>query len=338
LPLKSTLNAPTYSQDGDYILQLASAQGTFTFHGYEIPENLTYLGGEQLLAVHNFPGGIRTVQTLGYFPAKIQFSGWLFALFGNQVVTSATTSTLIPIEFGSGANVATALDRMQALKNICNSGAAITLSYGGVDLIGYVENSHFNVRNQFRVSYELSIVVTQDKSQIQNAPNNVSQRQVLQQKANKIAVVQANPSMPYAIGQPLGLFQDGLTALLLKYNNATAADFQNVLNLASSVSGAITPFITGSNSAVPELQSLALQTNSAVTGTVNSITAATVTTLATIQVANPNLFSISSAVLGDASLAPVIAAANGLTDMQPLGQFTLNLPPPPTVPPTAPGG
>jgi hypothetical protein len=315
LPFKSNLNAPPYAEDGAYVLQLASAQGTFVFHAYEIPESLANFGGEQLLAVHNFPGGIRTVQALGYFPAKVRFNGWLFPLVLSNIPVS------------------TALDRMQALKNICNDGTPVTLSYGGVTLTGVVEFIHFNPRNQFRIAYQFSMIVTKDASQIQNAAQVVTQRAVLQQWANAISVVQANPSMPYEIGNPLALFQDGLTSLLLKYNNATATDFQNVLNLAGSVSGAINPFITGSNSATPELQSLALQTNAAVSGVTNAINSATTTALSTVQVANPNLFSVASGVYGDATQAPLIAAANGLTDLQPLGQYNLILPPPPTTPP-----
>lgn len=51
-------------------------------------------------------------------------------------------------------------------------------------------------------------------------------------------------------------------------------------------------------------------------------------TATNINVINPNLMALAAQYYGDATKWRIIADANGLTDPQPTGQFSLNIPSP----------
>lgn len=300
---------PKYSIDGD----IAFTLGNFTFHGTEIPESLEYVGGDQMVAVHNFPGGIRTVQTLGYFPAAVSWSGWLFSFAGQ-----------VP------GLVATAFDRLTNLKYICNNGLPVVLNYGGISLQGIVNKFNARVVNQNQVRYNLEMVITNDTSDIVSNQNNVNQRQALQLWSNSIKNLQVNPSLPFDLSNPLDALQTGLQSLLLKYDSRAAADITNIINLASSVQAA-SSLLTGSS---PDIESLAVQASALATGAATTASAGA-PGVATVPSINPSLPTLASQFYGDASQWPTIATANALTDPQPLGEFSnLQIPAPPTTPPT----
>lgn len=306
----------SYSEDGTIPFRIQSTtSGEVLFHAYEIPERLEYMGGDQLLAVHNFPGGIRTVQTLGFFPAKISFSGWLFPFAGDVIdVTGAKL-------------VATAFQRFQTFKALANSGDLLTLIYGGIRLLGYVEKFQGQVVNQFRVRYTINMVITTDATNLNNDVATQNQQQQLQNWSNQISTVQANAQMPYQIGQPLALLQTALQGVLLNYNAATAADFANLTTLTGDVSSAITTFAPTLASQPAQIQSVLVQTTAILTGLGTTIdTGASGASAQTLQAINPNLFQIAASVYHDPTQWTVIANANNLVDPQPLGQYTLVIP------------
>lgn len=318
----STQPTPGYTEDGPYVMCLTGPPPASTFmffHGTEIPERLSSLGGNMVLAVHNFPGGIRTVQELGFFPAAIEFSGWLFSNPGHQVFG------------GNGADTApiTALGRYQQLKQLCNAGGPFTLSYGGITLQGNIEKCENEVYNQFRLRYTIKMVVTADLSNINNSVEEQNQLQQLQKWSKKMTNLIAQPNMPFQIGNPMALLQTATQSILLKGNSAAAADFANLTSLASNLSGAIGPFL-GSGT-TPEIQSLALDSNTVANGVSATAVSAIAPAVQSLPTINPNLFSLSQTYMGDFTQFTTLMQANNLSDPQPIGSFNISIPPVPPV-------
>jgi hypothetical protein len=320
---------PAYSGDGAISLVIGSKNGIFTLHAHEIPEELDGLGGTQLLAVHNFPGGSRTVQPFGFFPVPVMWEGWLFPLFGNAQSATDQLAVVngVAQNIGKGI-VATALDRYQDMKDIANAGSYVTVAWGSETVQGYVEELKILVKNQFRLRYRFKMVVTADISNIQNSADQATQRQVLQSWSNKLQKALTNPALPTDLSKFGSALQTSMTALLLRYDPKAATLFSNVVNEAGSLSGVCSSYINGSNSPSPDGQSMALGLNSIASGVTSAIQSFTSVPIAAFQAINPNFFSLAAQHYGDASQATTLAQANGQTDPQPIGVLPIIIPPP----------
>src|SRR5215475_5773511 len=65
----------------DFTISQGTRTGTvINLTGFEIPEKLEHVGGTHRLAVHDFPGGERTFQMMGAFPALLRWSGVLLGI------------------------------------------------------------------------------------------------------------------------------------------------------------------------------------------------------------------------------------------------------------------
>ncbi|MBE3584834.1 MAG: LysM peptidoglycan-binding domain-containing protein [Thermoanaerobacter sp.] len=111
-----------------YKLQLDN----ITFSGFELPEELP-LGGEQKLAVRQFPGGHKSVQVMGDFDDPIEWSGELW---------------------GQGA-----LEKALALDEMRRAGKPLLLSWGPVARRVIVASFKFRPMNEYRVPYTIRLEV-----------------------------------------------------------------------------------------------------------------------------------------------------------------------------------
>ena len=112
--------------------------GTVTFQYLEIPETIGPLGGHVALESHDFPGGIRTVQTYGAFPEEFSWKG---------ILTGAT-----------------AFSRSLELQRLQAVGKSVFFSYGTFAYLGYVRTYHAHPKHQWHIPYEISFLPQQDLS------------------------------------------------------------------------------------------------------------------------------------------------------------------------------
>lgn len=119
-------------------MDLPLVLGGLIFQSFEIPESFRKLGGKQAHSIREFPGGLRTIRNLGYFPLPLEWSGYLY---GPQ-----------------------AFSRAQALAAICAAGSLIQLQYGPWVWEGELVSFEGHPRHQFLVPYTCRFEPTRDLS------------------------------------------------------------------------------------------------------------------------------------------------------------------------------
>jgi hypothetical protein len=113
--------------------------GGIALHGFEVPDkHFIGPGGDQLVAVHRFPGGTKTVQSLGGFPGPISWSG---IVIGPDAFTRTKQ-----------------LDRLRVTGNI------VTVQYGPWQWRGVVTKFSGNPENAWYVPYSIEIEPMEDTS------------------------------------------------------------------------------------------------------------------------------------------------------------------------------
>lgn len=117
----------------------------FVFQAFEIPETFRELGGKQAHSLREYPGGLRTIRTLGFFPLPLQWSGYLTG----------------PIAFARAAQ----LERKAVAAN------SVKLTYGPWSWLGIVVRFTARPRHQYLVPYEIMFEPTQDLSGIASNPS-----------------------------------------------------------------------------------------------------------------------------------------------------------------------
>lgn len=288
-----------------FLQNISLRLGSIEFSGTEVPENFGSLGGNQRLAIHEFPGGFRSAQTFGAFPADtIAWRGIL-----------------------SGAN---ALSRATDIGRLYVAGQPIVLAYAGFAWLGYVSRWSPHAKHQWWVPYDIAFEPVQDLS---GAATPITSSQTpesqLTDQTTALNDYQAGDPLP----TPTSLF-DPVNQLLGDVQSALAPAsgiISNVSAIASSTIGAGVSTITAL--AAPLIQStdsgtasasLAVLSRSTIIGTLFAAPAATVDQL--VGIVNPNLFQLAAQYYGDPSQWTLIATANNLLDPQPTGTFTLTIP------------
>ena len=109
--------------------------GDVTLQGFEIPEQITF-GGQQQLTVHKFPGGARVIDAMGPDARALDWSG---------------------IFFGPGA--ATRARRLNTLKD---AGEAIDLTWSGGSYVVVIASFEGDYRRDAHVPYRISCTVLED--------------------------------------------------------------------------------------------------------------------------------------------------------------------------------
>jgi hypothetical protein len=112
--------------------------GDLVAYGFALPQRLNF-GGAQRLGVHQLPGGIRVIDTMGPDEDDIHWQGWFYSDDGFDPVAAAQS-----------------LDRKR------RAGIPVTLAWDSFQYTVLIE--HFKGEYEFpsRVGFELSCKVVQD--------------------------------------------------------------------------------------------------------------------------------------------------------------------------------
>lgn len=298
------VNALTPQRGGGLVFALDEV----FFQSTEIPESLNEMGGEQQLAVHTFPGGAKTIQTLGAFPSALSWEGWLMG-------TNAAARSY-------------QIDRKRV------TGTIALLTYGAFSWLGYVRKYGAKPRNQFMIRYSITFEPLQDLSgPAQLAPATASNNallfgamRVLQTVVNggsglELAAAVAGPAT-VLLNQTQGSLA-GAGGDIAKFTTSTvqtiAQDAKDVVQQAASYVG-----ITDATQASPAIDAASQSAQ------ISILSSNQQQPLDTLHLTNPNLYNLAASYYGDATLWDYIGQANGLRDPMPIGQFAVTIPPAPS--------
>jgi hypothetical protein len=262
----------------------------------EIPARVESLGGVQNHAIHMFPGGFKTVQALGAFPHTLQWDGLL--LTGNASARSFQLDTWR------------------------RTGQTAYLALGPWLWRGIVTSYVASFMHQNYVRYQMSFEPTVDltASPPKDPFTGSSMNSLLQQinaQGAQTALSQASLNALVAFSQTVTSFvqQFGISGPL------TTSQLFEVTQAQATVIG----FLAADSASTNLATSLAAGN---MTGVVNNLVAglSTQSIQTTLTLINPNLATLASQYLGDASRWSDIAALNGLSDIEPAGLHTLSIP------------
>lgn len=292
----SSLLGPKFS------LQLGSV--LFNRSALEVPEEIGNLGGHQVIAQHDFPGGARTQQVFGAFPDEIMWQGWL---------TGGTAS-----------------DRLAQIDAMRVAGQVVTLSYGPKSWPGRIISLEARAQNQNRFRYRIHFLPLSDTASAA-AASGMTPEATLGVQTNLLTQLQNNLPfpLPSAITAPvntvLNTIQDGLGAADGIVANIGLPSLSLIAGAVTTVTAAL-PLIQGGGS-----RSDAFMATAAANASTSALTTIQkpLAPQRTVTVLNPNLPQLAAQYLGDATQWQRIAIANNIVppDPMPLGQFTLSIPP-----------
>lgn len=276
----------------------------------EVPESMGDLAGVQVVEQHDFPGGYRTHQTFGYFPAAIQWRAWF-----------------------SGGD---ASDRAEQVKRILYAGKEVQLSFGERAWLGRLVRFSPRAHHTWLFDYSLEFWPRLDISGGQGESNGAPDPNVIMD-LHILALTSALnttdgtffPLIALTVAAPvIGLIAAVNTALLLADGVVSAIDLagQIAIQAAAEAVALATAPLQALADAVLSSPAADIAARAIVIS--NLVTSGQVPRWV-IQSVNPNLMAVSAQYYGDATLWRNIAEANGLNDPQPIGNFQLMIPPPP---------
>lgn len=306
----------------DTVLQL----GDYVFRDLEVPESLT-LGGSQRLAVSDFVGGARNVQSLGADHAPIEWNG---VFLGQQALDTA--------KYLDGKRVA----GLPLVLTVFDSSYTVVIR-----TFRYVTQRYYMVPYQIALEVvsddtqpvetidptDFDSAITADCSSLTQLGASIGNFSLSASIASLSSAVAAVPSFAAAstgtVNTVLGLAAGvGARAATLK------AAAQSTINSVSSLGGVVPGAMLGASAAALQGQVLAatqyplLQsvTNLAARVAKNVSNASLQSSTRTLQVAGGTLFGVAASEYGDPTQWAVIAKASGLTDPTIVGLQTLKIP------------
>jgi len=287
--------------------------GDVNFFGFEVPERLEKLFGQQKMAVHDFPStgaGIRTIQTLGSFP--FPEINWKGIFFDGQVASGD------------------AFYRANQLNIYKTQGSPQTLIWGPFNYQVIVKEFEITGRLKQQLDYEIKVVPFIDKTGSSNTSPASSSSLQIAFDANTGVTTAATSSIAgllaaNLIGQAVSIANNISLTLALQGGNlgnqsAYTASQTAIANLQSDLAPVINGANYGAATAATILSSALFALSTALSAPITG------TPLATITVSNPNLMALASQYYGNTDLWPLIAVANNLQDVFPIGTFTLVIP------------
>lgn len=307
------------------ITSLILALGGEIFVDFEVPQQIRQIGGHQAIAQHDFPGGIRTQRTFGAFPAAIEWSG-LFT--------------------GTGA-----LARMRQVDRLRVAGQEVALVYGGTTLLGVVSDFSGEPRHQWLVPYRIRFATRADLSCMTPLDSLFSMLSIVQSAMStltNIASIIAAPSstgpthaasdssitqfympLPPTLAAPINtMVSDTFSALQAANGQLTNIPFNSAAQIYADAAAIRTIAVPLTQSDDPTVASSALDVLGYVGSIVFGVQSPTGQPVDTVEVTNPNLFSLAAQYYNDATLWQKIADANNINppDPMPVGQFSLVIP------------
>ena len=118
----------------DFVLTL----GGVGFQDFEVPESIA-AGGGQALATRKYPGGVRTVQTMGPDDAPLTWTGWFEA--------------------------DTALARCQQIDIMRRQGQAVVAAWSIYSYLVVIKAFSWKFRRYYHIEYAITLEVVQDLTQ-----------------------------------------------------------------------------------------------------------------------------------------------------------------------------
>lgn len=276
-----------------------------TFSELEVPQTLSGPGGTQSLAVKEFPGGTKTLQTMGAFPHDLKWDGILF-----------------------GSN---AFDRDFVLDRKRVVGLEVTVQFGRYKYLGIIKSYTSIIISQWHLTYSIEIEVRKDESgQAQVPAGTVTPEAQLGQAMSGLQAYTAAPAdgfaLPTSVSSPIQSLQSTISSALFQAGGVIAQVSQaNVMTITAGIA-------TAQQAVQPLVASIDAITCSAgadltsYLGVIQGLFSAPSVVLTGGIMINPNLFALASQYYGDATQWVLIAVASGLLDPQPIGQFTITVP------------
>ena len=198
--------------------------GPLSLVGMEVPELLDSLGGTQRTAVHEFPGGIKTIQTYGAFPPSVTFKG---------IFTGST-----------------AFQRMVTVDRLRIAGALIPLIYAQFGYLGVITSFKATPKYQWNIPYTLTFEPQQDISNgVATIPAAVTPEVNLTNSLSNISALSSGTPfpLPTELGVPTNSFTSSVASALTQASgvvaNVTSAAFSTLQTAAEGVFAAATPLL-----------------------------------------------------------------------------------------------
>lgn len=281
-------------------MELRGATATFTFrdNSFELPPMIT-LGGNQILALHQFPGGRRVLQQFGEAPVDAVWSGIFLG--------------------------ADAFDRAVALQAMEAKGGETTLVYGQFVFKGWLASAlltpHWDGFVKYQCTFRITQIPAQQTAAAQSQPSQTQNTQVALGNAQQAALIAVTASA-VATAQ-ISALSTALAALDPTASSDTVA--AQAVALAAQNAALLV--------LIDSLDTLDAQVALAVYVQVQVLLLALQGApigpgLVTLTVTDANLFKIAARIYGDPEQALTISAYNGnIPFFNPGVTLTLVLPP-----------
>lgn len=284
---------------------------TFVFDEAELetPESFGDMGGTQSIEQHDFPGGMRTQKAYGYFPSVLR---WKAKFFGPA-----------------------ASDRAEAVKRILSAGREVTLQFAERSWIGRVAKFSPTVKHSWHYEYDLEFWPRVDfgsPGPAQPPPTDLGTMlslHILSLQGLLTFGLTGNllfQALAFDLGGPVGFLVsqvlDAVSAAGGVIGNITAIAQAGIYTASLAALAACQPY----QDSIDPTQSSPAYDAAARIQAIQTIMTASQAAVAVVQVINPNLVTLASVYYGDYTQWRTIADANGLSDPQPLGSFSLTIP------------
>ena len=290
-------NLLTPNANIQFVIAETTTNGTtIEFSGFETPHELGPFGGEQKIAVHEFPGGIRTIQTLGAFPSPLHWKGILM---------------------GASVNGQSPMQRASSMDLLRRHGNQVQVRFGNLySWTGIVTKFDAIIEHQNRINYECVIEPVSDDAVALSQASPVDNNSLFSQFFSQIKSFLTNT---------VGL-SPATIALLTTWSGYISAALLPVAGIISDIDPGAVSNIKTTGALV--LLSLATDGNSKNLVTANAaqqvipsvanvlqLIANSATVAGTLQTVNPNLAKIAAVQYNDASQWPAIANINDTSDI-----------------------
>lgn len=280
------------------------------FSGFQVPHSLGPIGGVQRHVVHEFPGGTKTIQTIGPFPEALRWRGILM---------------------GADGQGRTPLEQAVFMDQLRRTGNPITVRYSQLKWFGIVSKWTADIKQQNWLEYECEVEPVSDNMAEINFSPPTSQSGILAGLISKIktfltGTIGLDPAIILEVTKFASLIDGALLSAGGIISAIDPSDIATIMGAAGILSVVLGPFVNSTSLPVSNSANSLIALIKASSGLINAAPGVN----SVKQTVNPNLITQATKYLGDASRWPEIAKANGTIDSSIAGLVALNIPNPPT--------
>jgi hypothetical protein len=297
------------------VTQQTLSIGEVQLNGFEVPNQIANLFGVQKMAIHDFPGGQRTIQNLGAFPyPHIEWTGNLFD--GNLGANTADN--------------AQAMARAELLNNFRMQSQPITLNWGAFSLQVVVAEFEVIARMKQWLEYRIKLIPFQDNTPADPAINDPLAEVALNETLSQLIRQATAPASAYIFSVDI---LNQVTNIQANINTAMVAASQKLSEVPTTTIISIQQQITTLQLSLDGL--MVGQNFAAVSAAIDLYGTAGVLIDAlnasnggpiVVNIIDPNLFILAGQYYDDVGQAANIALANNLQDFVLTGSYLLTLP------------